>query len=154
MTAAHFSARPDTTCARPPNITSTTGLPVLMSSSTNCSCLPGRRSVRRSRFSPQSMTFSPMAATMTSACWAMARASALSAFSPASTLRCNNSYSQARSSPSSPYLVSISSVQSQPREYRRLTPSGLLAFIPSKSVTICGSAGTSSFFFQKYDMAG
>ena len=136
MTAAQRSARPDTICALPPNITNTTGLPVLMSSSTNCSCFPGRRSVRRSRFSPQSITFSPTAAIITSASLAIVRASALSAFSPASTLRWRISYSQARSSPSSPYLVSISSVQSQPREYIRLIPSGLRSVRPSSSFTM------------------
>lgn len=43
-----------------------------------------------------------------------------------------------RASPASPYFVSISSVQSQPREYIRLTPSGFCFVIPSSSFTICG----------------
>ena len=138
ITAAHFSARPEMTWARPPNITNTTGLPVLMSSWTYSSCFPGKRSPWRSRFSPQSITFSPMAATITSQSWAIRNASALSVRSPASTLRCRSSYSQARASPSSLNLVSISSVQSQPREYKTFIPSGLRDAIPSSSLTIWG----------------
>ena len=149
MTAAQRLAMLEIIWARPPKTTRTTGLPVFSSSSTYCSCLPGRRRPSRSLFSPHSITFSPTAAIITSACWAMPSASALSIFSPASTLRCSSANSQARSSPPSVYLVSIVSVQSQPREYMRFIPSGIRDFIPSNSPTTCGWSRSVSVIFQK-----